>query len=112
MRTYTTLALSALLSTAIALPTIEANSPEKSVSEQDRAQLNHVYAEAYANELAGKTSFGHAGAHMLLTAKVKPAKKCEDQCGRTAAACSAACLSNLLSLNVGNLAPCMASCGE
>lgn len=36
---------------------------------------------------------------------------CNKQCARTGAACSAACLKNVLSLNLGSLVPCFASCG-
>jgi hypothetical protein len=38
-------------------------------------------------------------------------KRCDRQCSKTGTACSGACFNNIVTLNLGGLVPCFASCG-
>ena len=119
------LSLAALLVLAAASP-FPADSPAASIGADQRAALEHTYVEAYNAGLkdhpdhAGHPDHPNHPSYQQKSAKAKPPKdkegqsikhKCNAQCGKTGAACSAACMANLLGLNVGNLAPCFASCG-
>lgn len=53
----------------------------------------------------------HADTIRMNSKKDPKTKACLEACHKTNAACSAGCMQNVLALNLGNIAPCLASCG-
>ena len=80
-----------LVGLAVAVPAV-LKDPSIGLNSQQIAELNKAYTTAYGDEIVLITNYHDAAvaAFSKLKKDVSPLKKCNSQCGKTGAACSAA----------------------